>query len=48
MHAYLLSLGPYCLLLLLYGLSVRLGKLLSLLAVRVVYRCWSVSLYFIG
>jgi hypothetical protein len=31
MHAYLLSLGPSCLLLLLDGLSVRLSRLLSLL-----------------
>ncbi len=48
MHALLLSLGPSCLLLLLCGLSVWLGRLLSLLIARVVYQCWYVSSYFIG
>jgi hypothetical protein len=48
MCAELLSLGPSCLLLLLYGLSVQLGRLLSLLIARVVYRRWCVSSYFIG
>jgi hypothetical protein len=47
MRAYLLSLGPSCLLLLLYGLFVWLGRLLSLLVARVVYRHWCVSMYFI-
>jgi hypothetical protein len=48
MCAELLSLGPSCLLLLLYGLSVQLGRLLSLLIARLVYRRWCVSSYFIG
>jgi hypothetical protein len=37
MRALLLSLGPSCLLLLLYGLSVQLSRLLLLLVARVVY-----------
>jgi hypothetical protein len=48
MCAYLLSLGPSCLLLLLCGLSVQHGRLLSLLIARVVYRHWCVSLHFIS
>jgi hypothetical protein len=35
-------------LLLLYGLSVRLSKLLSLLVAQVVYQHWCASLYLIG
>jgi hypothetical protein len=48
MCAYLLSLGPSCLLLLLYGLSVCVYRLLSLLVARAIYQCWYVSSYFIG
>jgi hypothetical protein len=48
MCASLLSLGPSCLLFLLYGLSVWLGRLLYLLVARVLYRCWCVFSYFIG
>jgi hypothetical protein len=48
MRAYLLSLGPSCLLLLLYGLSARLGRSLPLFIARVVYRSWCVSSYFIS
>jgi hypothetical protein len=36
-----------CLLLLLCGLSIRLGRLLSLLVARVLYQHWCVSLSFI-
>jgi hypothetical protein len=48
MRALSLSLGPSCLLLLLCGVSVQLGRLLSLLVAQVVYRRWCVSSYFIG
>jgi hypothetical protein len=48
MHAKLLSLDLSYLLLLLCGLSIRLGRLLSLIVAQVVYRRWYVFSYFIG
>jgi hypothetical protein len=48
MRAWLLSLGPSCLLLLLRGLSVWLSRLPLLLVARVLYQHWFVFSYFIG